>query len=489
MTRRAASRPAVSAPVRTSMRIRQTAVDDCKSGAAMGVDAWKVARPMPGVVPDGKGMAMDVAIEESYSWAQSSALFSEGLGFLGYPYLAELTQRSEYRRPSEILAREMTRKWVKLKATGDEDKTDRILELDAEMKRLDVQGVFRSALELDGFFGRAHMFLDMGSAEPEEVKTPLVLSPAKIGVGALKGIRVIEPMWTYPNAYNSTDPLVPDFYKPQDWFVMGKIVHKSRILTIVGREVPDLLKPAYSFGGLSLSQMIKPYVDNWLRTRQSVSDGISNFSIMMLLTDLSGLLNGGGSNEILSRAAIFNSIRDNNGVMIGDKEKEDLKNVSMPLSGLDHLQAQSQEHMAAPAGIPLVKMFGITPSGLNATSEGELECFNTEVEAAQEAICTKPLDYILKVIQLSLWGEIDDSIGFAWEPLGNLDAAQLATARKTDVDADCVLIDHGVLTPEEVRKRLAGEEDSPYSGLDLSAELPDMTEHDDDADAHEGLNE
>jgi len=184
------------------MRIRQTAVDDCKSGAAMGVDAWKVARPMPGVVPDGKGMAMDVAIEESYSWAQSSALFSEGLGFLGYPYLAELTQRSEYRRPSEILAREMTRKWVKLKATGDEDKTDRILELDAEMKRLDVQGVFRRALELDGFFGRAHMFLDMGSAEPEEVKTPLVLSPAKIGVGALKGIRVIEPMWTYPNAYN-----------------------------------------------------------------------------------------------------------------------------------------------------------------------------------------------------------------------------------------------------------------------------------------------
>jgi len=176
-------------------------------------------------------------------------------------------------------------------------------------------------------------------------------------------------------------------------------------------------------------------------------------------------------------------------VMIGDKEKEDLKNVSMPLSGLDHLQAQSQEHMAAPAGIPLVKMFGITPSGLNATSEGELECFNTEVEAAQEAICTKPLDYILKVIQLSLWGEIDDSIGFAWEPLGNLDAAQLATARKTDVDADCVLIDHGVLTPEEVRKRLAGEEDSPYSGLDLSAELPDMGEHEDGAEPDEGLDE
>ncbi|WP_198327721.1 hypothetical protein [Mesorhizobium sp. WSM1497] len=35
------------------------------------------------------------------------------------------------------------------------------------------------------------------------------------------------------------------------------------------------MKPTYSFGGLSLSQMVKPYVDNWLETRQSVNDIIS----------------------------------------------------------------------------------------------------------------------------------------------------------------------------------------------------------------------
>jgi len=461
------------------MSIRRTAVADCKGPEAHKLEAWTVARPMPGVMPAGAGMAMDSAIQSSYDWAQSSALYSEGLGFLGYPYLAELTQRAEYRRPAEIMAREMTRKWIKLTATGGDDKTDRIAELDAETKRLDLQGVFRRALEMDGFFGRAHLFLDFGNVDPDEVKTPLALSSAKIAIGSLKRVAVVEPMWTYPNNYNSVDPLAPDFYRPGDWFVMGKSVHKSRLLTIISRDVPDMLKPAYSFGGLSLSQMLKPYVDNWLRTRQSVSDGISNFSIMMLLTDLSSVLNGGGAQTILDRAAMFNAIRDNNAVMIADKNNEDLKNVSMPLSGLDHLQAQSQEHMAAVCGIPLVKLFGITPSGLNASSEGEIECFNTEVEAAQEAVCTKPLDYILKIIQLSLWGEVDPDIRFIWEPLGNMDAGQIAAARKTDIDGDCALIEAGVITPEEARQRLAGEEDSPYKGLDLSAELPDMTGGDD----------
>src|SRR6202011_2503289 len=117
---------------------------------------------------------------------------------------------------------------------------------------------------------------------------------AKVGVGSLKRLRVIEPVWTYPSNYNATDPLKPDWYKPSSWFVQGKEVHSTRLLTFIGREVPDLLKPAYSFGGLALSQMAKPYVDNWLRTRQSVADIIRAFSVFLLKTNLGESLQAGG---------------------------------------------------------------------------------------------------------------------------------------------------------------------------------------------------
>ena len=43
------------------------------------------------------------------AWAQSQ-MWGEGLFFPGYPYLAELAQRPEYRNIVETIAEEMTRK-------------------------------------------------------------------------------------------------------------------------------------------------------------------------------------------------------------------------------------------------------------------------------------------------------------------------------------------------------------------------------------------
>src|SRR5262249_14804877 len=148
--------------------------------------------------------------------------------------------------------------------------------------------------------------------------------------GMLRGFKPVEPVWTYPTNYDSIDPLTDDWYDPKTWFVMGKEIHKTRLLRFVGREVPDLLKPAYSFGGLSMSQMAMPYVNNWLRTRQSVADIINAFSVFNLKTNLSESLQVGG--EILNeRMEIFNNFRDNKGVFLTDKEMEDFANISAPL--------------------------------------------------------------------------------------------------------------------------------------------------------------
>ena len=93
-------------------------------------------------------------------WAGCFAnqVFAEGLEFLGYPYLAELAQRPEYRVITDTIATEMTRKWIKFQAVGEEDKTAQIKAIEDEFTRLGVKDAFRKAAELDGFFGRAHIY-------------------------------------------------------------------------------------------------------------------------------------------------------------------------------------------------------------------------------------------------------------------------------------------------------------------------------------------
>lgn len=457
--------------------------------APQRVRSLKLPEAFPGVLPkDGPKMAADSQISAVYKFGAGHDW--DGFGFMGYALLADLAQIPEFRRPSEILANEMTRKWVKLISVGKKDKTERLKVLEDELKRFGVQESFRKAFEIDNFFGRAQIFIDVG-VEGDDLKTPMAVE-ANVEKDSLKAIRVIEPIWTYPNSYNSVNPLAADFYRPQSWFVLSQEIHTSRLLTFVSRPVPDMLKPAYLFGGVSLTQLMQPYVENWLRTRQSVSDITHNFSTPVFKTDLGQLTQPGGAQLLYNRIAVFNTARDNQGAMVVDNEKEDFVNVSAPLGSLDKLQAQAQEQMAAIAGIPLVKYFGITPSGLNASSDGEIRAFYDTIESAQEREGTPQLRRLLNVIQKSKFGEIDPDIGFVWEPLWSLDEKGLAEVRKINAETDCAYVDHGIVDASEVRQTVAAEEDSRYASIDVE-DLPDPPEEtddggDDDEDVPEARN-
>lgn len=239
-------------------------------------------KPMPGVLPIERShskIAMDAGFNPDNAFSLALAdnvngAFQEGYAFPGFTVLANWSQVPEFRRPAEVYAREMTRKWISFDATGDDSKEEKLKAIEKEFKRLNVQAVMREAIQQDGFFGRSQIFFDLGNNKRNdpELLTPLEELPEKIKQGSFKRLVVVEAIWSYPNNYNADNPLDPTFYKPTSWFVMGTKIHSSRLMTIITRELPDILKPAYAFSGLSLIQMLKPYVDNWLRTRQSVSD-------------------------------------------------------------------------------------------------------------------------------------------------------------------------------------------------------------------------
>lgn len=337
--------------------------------------------------------------------------------------------------------------------------------------------MIRRALCTEGYFGLTHIYIDLETAhrDQEEKQAPLFLTPKKIRQGELRGFKLLDPTWVTPVTYNTIDPFADDFYKPSQWWVLGQQIHASRLLTLVSQPVPDILKPAYNFGGVPFAFMAKPYVDNWLRTRQSVSDLIKSFSTMVLKTDLSQLLSP-GCEELTQRAALMAAYRDNRGLQIVDKEAEELINVSAPLGGLDKLQAQSQEHMAAIAGIPLVKLLGITPSGLNASSDGEIRCFYDKIAAFQEAVLRKPIQRILEIIQLHLFGKIDENITFDFSPLWQLDEVQQSQVDMNTAQTLGNYTMNGILSEDEARTGIDNSDSKLFNTINLKAKAPGKTD-------------
>ena len=429
----------------------------------------------PGVVPSGVKapvLAMDYSATD---FMQSS--FLAGGGFPGFAHLSMLATRPEYRAFASTLSTECTREWIEFssKQDDDTDTADKIKKIEEEFKRLDVRGVFRSAVEHDCYFGRAQIFIDVGAQDTR--KTPLILDKRTIPLKSLKGVSTVEAIWTTPSAYNALDPAAPDFYKPVKWYMLGQEVHASRLMTVVTRPLPDILKPAFNFAGMSLSQLAEPYVDNWLRTRQSVSDLISNFSITILATTMDQVLQGNDNgDDLFARADLFTAGRSNRGLMLIDKDREDIVQVNTPLSGLDDLQAQSQEHMCSVSRTPAIVLTGISPTGLNASSEGEIRVFYDWIAAQQNAFWREPIETILKVVQLSLFGEIDEDITFDFIPLYQMTPKELAEIRLSDSQAACAYVDHSIIAPEEVRDVLAKDPESGYNGLDTSKVIEPPTD-------------
>lgn len=411
-----------------------------------------------------------------------------GLYFPGYPYLAELAQRSEFRQPTETTAKEMTRKWIALKSKSKANKGDAIKELEEDLAKFKIQSLVRKVTEYDGFFGMGFLFVDL--RDQDDHALPLVVDEKTITKDSVRGFKAIEPMWVTPLVWNSTDPTHPNFYNPESWMILGRKTDASRLMRFVSREVPDIIKPAYNFGGISLTQLVQPYVDRWLKTVDSVNKLISNFSLIFLQTDMDALLqgnvNGAGTNELLNRIKLFLRTRDNQGLFLTDKEREMLYQLAVPLSGLSELQAQAQEHMAAPTHLPLVVLTGITPAGLNASSDSEIEVFHDWINSSQEQLYTDHITKILHILMLNRFGKIDDDIVFDYVPLKQLTGEALSRVKKTQSEMDVAYIDAGVVDQSEVRDRVATDPDSGYDNL--SSEMPPELEEKNDAKTDLALN-
>lgn len=419
--------------------------------------------------------------------------------FPGYPALAAMSQSSDYRSVAETTATEMTREWGRFKidapdAESDSDLTDAQLqklkdEREAEtavrLKKINqindvfdkfgVRSLIRKAIEVEMGMGRAQIYIKLDGQKDD---LPFVRDQRGVKQGALKGFRLIEPMWSTPSVYNADDPTDENFYRPTKWFVLGREVHADRLMTLVMRPVPDMLKPAYNFGGISMFQLMKPYVERYQRTADSVAQLVHAFSMTILSTDMSGILADGESDANLwLRVGIFNRFRDNTNTMMLDKESEQIEQINTPLTSLPELLTKSQEQMAGPSHTPLVKLLGVTPSGLNANSDGEIRVYYDYIMAQNEAHIRPVITAISELIQLSLFGEIDPAITWEFNPLYQLDEKELAEVQKIKAETAAALTGGGIISGQEARQALSSDEQSPYNGIDVDdvpeQELPD----------------
>lgn len=405
--------------------------------------------------------------------------------FIGYPALAGLTQNGLIRAGVEMIADELTRKWVDIQTTGkgleDGEQNPLIADLKSDMELFSLRKVFHDASTYDSYYGGGLVYIDTGEDDPAALVTPLYRRNDdgsylfNFTPGTLKGFRLIEPFNVSPGFYNATNPLSPDYFKPRSFFVLGREIDVTRFLYFASRLPPTILLPTYNFFGIPLSQTVLDVVQHFTDCREAEARLLKKFSLTVFKTDMSDLLSGQEDTNIRARIDYFVQNQTNDGAMVIDKE-EDILKVETPLGGVTDIVRQSMEMVAAYFGEPTVKLWGISPGGFNSTGEADLRNHYDHVAATQEKLFREPLNLALKILQYNRNGRIDDSIVASFVPIGDEDANQIASVNKQKADTASVYLQNGVLAPEEVRQMLVDDEQSGYTTIDVSAVPEDDTE-------------
>ena len=323
---------------------------------------------------------------------------------------------------------DMLREWVKLDGLTPEaqDQIDRAVRRTSLRDRLS-KGLYWGRL----YGGAVGVILIRGQ---EDLAQPLDLDA--VLPGTFLGLYVVD-RWSgvYPDMELVTDMADPDFGLPAYYSVQdangGTVqrVHHSRVVRFTGRELPYLEKIAETYWGASELEAIYDEIVK----RDNVSHNLAALTFKacrdyMEVDNVDQILSIGSPamQKRLYDTLQAQSVLDTNFGMRIVNKGDGIHNTQYTFSGLADVYNTVMMDVSGAARIPVTKLFGRSPAGLNATGESDLQNYYDYIDTKRESDLRPILERLLPVLCLSCWGQVPDGIGITFPPLWTPKATEVA---------------------------------------------------------------
>lgn len=292
---------------------------------------------------------------------------------------------------------------------------------------------------------------DSSGATPYSYADPY--DPKAVKPGSFKGFAVIDPHWlTYQwDRLSRIDPSYPYFLVPTWIKVANKRIHRSWVIRCINSELPDIFKPVYLYGGLSLTQMI--YERVW------AADKLANEAPLLAMTKRL-LIADGNMEELQSNPAkankFFNAInyfRDNFSIFV-KRPSANVTQLDTNLSELTPLTMAQYQLVAAIAQIPVTKLLKNVPSGLQATGQYEWDDYAQSLKAIQNNDYTPLCKMFYELYCASNYADQDLRLDIEWNPIDVPKESEVAQMSSQTAQYVSHLINTGVIDIAEARAML-----------------------------------
>ena len=352
--------------------------------------------------------------------------------------------------PSE----DMTRSWYRLSSAVDGEAVHALRRLEA---RHSVKQELTNALRWARLYGGS-LALMVIRGEEERLDQPL--DPDLLLPDCFQGLLVLDrAQGIQPSPELVTDLDDPDFGLPESYTVdldaenrRSVVLHHSRVLRFVGRELPRTETVRENYWGASEME----HIYDELLKRSAASANIAQLLFQANVTTLKmsdyGDMLGDGTEEqrrnVEYAMGMENRFRTSFGIQLLSRD-DSLENHTYSFTGLGEIYEQFMMDMA-----------------------GAAENYYDMIASLQERLLRPALEKLLPVMAVSCWGIVPPDLEFVFEPVmttSPAERAELVGKLSADVIA---AFGAGLLTREEAREELRnrGEELGVYTKVPVTEE-------------------
>lgn len=256
-----------------------------------------------------------------------------------------------------------------------------------------------------------------------------------------------DPEFGLPRHYQFSDPAIQE--KP--------LVHHSRVVRFEGDNLSKWEKQAENYWGASKMESVLEELKKRDNTSANIAGLVFLANLRILKMNDLGEMLGAGNNK--AQQDMFNTIQAQNwlqsnfGMYVMSKDDE-FQSIRTSFSDLDDIYECFMMDIAGAAQIPVTRLFGRSPAGMNATGESDLQNYYDVIEDEQTAHLRPVLDKVLPVLCMSTLGHVPDDLDYMFNPIRTPSDKELGEQVKWKTEAIYGAHDRAIISDQVALREL-----------------------------------
>lgn len=363
----------------------------------------------------------------------------------------------------DAVADDMTRAGIDI-TTNDSDED--IKDFQTAISRLQIWQSLNWAIKWSRLYGGS---LAVMQIEGQDLASPLNIET--IGEGQFKGLVVFD-RWQLNPILVDVIKSGPDMGLPSKYQIVNnpqqmdpeapsatgmQVVHHTRCIRLTGIDLPYFQAITEMMWGESILERLWDRLIAFDNATMSSASLIDRANLRTVgIEGLREIIAAGGEAQkgLEAMFEMMRSMQVNEGLTLLDKN-DTFAATPYSFSGLSDMMLQFGQQLAGASGIPLVRMFGQAPAGLNSTGESDIRMYYDNVNAQQESKLRRGWDVLLKIMWRSTFGKpAPKDIEFSFTPLWQMSNIDKASIAKTNTETIIGAHEAGLIDTATAMKEL-----------------------------------